>query len=343
MHKLLLSITLFILFATPISAQILLNERNGSIWTEQAHPIMQYISVEAGAGYFIRPKAGFSKLEGGDEGLVMGKFAIHASRAVPLLSRITWQGTLNSNLTEKPLRKENLSPATMKGLVEIRLPFTMSVLSHDTSFYLQYKRSSYRFGADVIDNITYGNGTFFQDGEPLTIGSTTQYFAIAISTPITEENSIDSYSRFGIYTQFTDHSRAVSVMPSSIDLTANSLILDIDERQVGLFYDIKKPVFIEGLIIHIYLAGGYGWQNIGSNVYRLQNKDFEASNALLCVNTEVDLSYRYHFTDNFGVRIGLNYAYEYLDTLKSRSDEAASLNNAGIHIGGIDTSLTYTW
>jgi hypothetical protein len=327
------------ILSTPAYAEIKLNERNGSIWLEQPHPTVETLSASAGLGYYYRPPAGFPVLDDTDQWLPMAKLSLY-SHSIPLLSRISWQSSTSFSLTEEPLTDERLDHAAYNGFAELRLPFTLPFLSHDTSFYLQYRRSAYRYGAEANDAILYGDGASFQRGDPLTIGSTTQYFAIAINTPITEENSHDSYSRFGIYAQITDRARSVDV---AIDNMPENLILQTDERQFGIFYDIKKPVFVEGFILHLYLGAGYGFQDIRDNVYGYKSGDFDSSTALLCLNVETELAYRYSFTENFGVRAGISYSYDYLDSLKSAATDSASLNNAGVHLWGGNVTFDLLW
>jgi hypothetical protein len=189
----------------------------------------------------------------------------------------------------------------------------------------------------------YRDGSVYQYGDELTLGATTQYFAVAIDTPMTEGNGLDSYSRFGLYVQLTNRARSVNVPEEVSTAIPNDLILDTDERHFGLFYDIKKPVFFEGFIFHVYLGAGYSQQNIYSNIYELKSGNFEGSTALMSVKAAAGLAYRYAITESFGVRAAIDYSYEHLDSLKSISDDAVTLDNAGVQLVGGIISFDMAW
>ncbi len=329
-----LLLSVFILYCPSVHAW------DGEVWPDQPHPSVDYFSLTAGGGYSYHMPSGYSHLENNNAHAFILTAQLYASKKIPVFSKLKWQSTTNFNLSEDPVIAGHEKPAGYDGFVELRMPFTTTFLSRDTSWFVQYERKVTRFSAELSDETYYGNGMTFQKGDDLTFGKQSQRLAVAIDTPITGEDSPDSYSRFGLY-------YAQDIRPRSAtrpdETVSDGWLLKVIERQGGIFYDINKPAFVQGLILHLYLSAGFGQQGVLSNNYGITDTEFKASKTLLFTEVEAGVAYRIPVTAWMGVKADVKYAYSGIMSLVRASSSTSKFNNNAEQMfqGGLSVNFIF--
>ncbi|MDR0453223.1 MAG: hypothetical protein LBH05_00255 [Deferribacteraceae bacterium] len=290
------------------------------------HPAPEYISFTAGGGYSYRIPSGYNGLKNINTGVFVIDAELYASRNVPLFSKLKWQSAAKFNLYEETATAGSQPPSEYSGFIELRMPFTTFFLSRNTSWFVQYKKRSDTFSGKFSSDTYYKNGVIFQPGDNVTLNKQLQKIAVAIDTPITGEDSPDSYSRFGIYYAQNIRSRSAKRLGNT---NTGGWLLTVLEQHGGLFYDINKPVFTPGLSLSFSLDAGLGQQEILPNVYEITSSEFKASKTLFYTDFNAGIAYRISITKWLGVKTYIEYGYSDIALMSSISDSSSTLNNNG--------------
>ena len=308
-------IFLIFLFLAPLSFA-------DTLWQDREHPPVKYAALDAGASYLYYRPNGYTGMKRGGQNLAVYTAELYASGGVPVFSRIRWMSTAEVDFNRPRFTEGSRDAMVYSFLLELKTPFTVSFFGYGTPIYVQYGRSSNSFSSRTSQDINYKGSLIVPIGTEATLSDLTQYAAVALGTPITNDDAVYSYSRVGVYYSQTERARSATLPDSD-----ESWLFDVVEWNGGLFYDLSKPVWVNGLILGIYLGGGIGVRELGANAAGVTDGNFEGSKLNLFLSFDGSVSYRVDFTDHLSLRLRAAYSYGSLTTLQRSSSDSGEYDN----------------
>lgn len=311
-------IILLVFFSASVNAQ--------ELWPEKEHSAAPVLTAKTGLNFLYAGITGYGNTKDSYKTLWQYNIELSAGKEIPVFSRLYWASTSELHVNPDSFKESGSTDSSYSSLIELKTPFTVNFLSHDTTFFFQYKNNGNRYEIKHKENVIINNGTAYSGGTALTAGEKSQFFALAIDTPVTRNDSGSSYSRFGIYYQ-----SGARLREATIDNDPKYYLLDVAERHFGIFMDMMKPVLVEGFYTHIYLQAGYGFRKIGANNLGFSDNRFDGYRSLLFLTADFEASYRFNLSENTGLILLAGYNYNNIIVIKNGSTKAGSFDNEDKH------------
>jgi hypothetical protein len=280
-------------------------------WTEQEHNSTDYISISAAGAGIYEYAGGYNDIVNADT-LAAYRAELYFSESVPLLSRLSWVSTPETDIVPELVDAEHNQSSYSKGFVELRMPFKVTMLSHEASLYLQYAYTAKSMG-DLASDFLYNGDTFAMDNA--SIGSRTHYVALAMSTPVAKGDAQFSLSQFGMFYQFEERLRH-----AEMEAMTQYELIGINEHRIGFFYDITKPVFTEGFIMNVHLRLAFAFRTIHNNVHNYNVSSFHDASSLIMADIGTTLAYRFTLGEYVGIKLFADYEYNAAMPITSQND-----------------------
>ncbi|GAB7141272.1 hypothetical protein RsTz2092_12390 [Deferribacterales bacterium RsTz2092] len=299
------------------------------IWETRAHPAPDYIDLRGGADYYIISPTGYQKLAD-DLQVSAYRISLLSPKRIPLISRLS--ASLTDNVSANPAPVSNETGSFYGDFfAELRIPGTIHILSYDSSVYLQYRRQLANWaGKELPSDYIYTGKEVLIAGKKLSFCETTNFFAIAIDTPITRKDSLDSYSRFGLYYEDTRRVRTSKLIDNS------RYIVNVFEHSAGAFFDISKPVFVDGFVLRSQMSIGYMWRNMPNNRIAVAG-GFPENKSILILDFNLEMAYRIDMTSAVNLQFGIGYATGIVNVLSDVTNKNAFVNEPPSVLRGFAT------
>lgn len=295
-----------------------------AIWPDRPHNPAGYITIEAGGGYQHYIPGGYTGLRNIKQNISVLHFELAASKNLPVFSKLSWTGSPNTSFNDRRFARGDSDLMLYSMLGELKTPFDINFLSHSTPIYLQYSRSQYHTSAKASGDINYKGSYIVSKDDYLNIGEINNYYAVAVNTPVTNEDALYSYSRFGVY-----YSNILRPRSAYIPGNSDRWIFDVAEWSSGIFYDIYKPAFTKGLVLGMYMGVGIGMRELKANNAGYTSSDFNAARVMMFFKASPRIAYIVDITKHINLRFNADYIYRSLTSLQRSNPSSGVFNNNG--------------
>ena len=298
-----------------------------------AYELPEYLAIETSIHYSQIMDGGYDWLKDEKGGAVISNIRLTFTEKTPVISELAYTTSFSGEFHAHEIQHNKENPSYRELFIELKSPFKTNFLSHETTWFLQFMRSSRQFSAVSDSAFILWDSVAVLEGSDITFGQNHTYFAVAIDTPF-ETDSFLSHTRFGLFYFETIRGRSANVHNSP-----DHHVLKIQERFGGFFYNFRRPVVSPRLTLDLRVALGFGTQSIKANTLGLSSGDFNASSFMASVNTGLGVNYRYPLTERLGISGNFQYNFETLISLSREGN--SSIKDSGDHKLRVGLTVDY--
>jgi hypothetical protein len=320
----------FIAFPFATWGEVEIKQSQTPLWGEESHIPVKYFSFTGGGEYnFIIP-GGYTDIYRQNVEIPVWYIEVFTpdilnSERRTIFSYLKLSSSLYTALPEEQMARGEKNDMFSSLAVELRTPFAVRFLGHDTPLYFGTEMDIFRFSTKVEARLAAAGNFMLEDGDFVSLASHKERYYIAINTPVTNGDSPISTSRFGLF-------YAQSVRPRYATFpedAGNHWLLRERDRYAGFFYKVVKPFFFDGFALGAKMYLGFGFRELLADASGHDNADFEKSRIYLYTDLGLTASYQYSFTDNFHIGVTMGYTFINSTLLQSKSEGAAAYRNDG--------------